>query len=201
VGRPSEEKIVVAAAAAGAIAALTALALVGDPIPGEFFAVAAQVFPVFLVALAVEQRLSDRLGKTEDQYVREVDWALGEAVRATMLYENGETEEATRLMDSVTARRTVGWAANYADQSMNAPESIDIDELARSRYRERRAGEIVLVLTVITIIVTGEVFSLIGVVLDGTGPDSAWFVLTTFMLITTLVAITLTAFREFLFSG
>jgi hypothetical protein len=181
---------------AGAVAFVTA----EGRISVELFAVAAQVFPVFLVALAVEQRLADRLGTSEDQYVEDAGKAVELFVEAIISYENGDEEEALRLQNAARGRRETRWVESVAYDVYEGPpeEQFGFDDEARKRYRARRRSELSLVVGVILLLVVGELVALVGLISNGAGAHSAWFLITTWALVATFVVITLMAFRELL---
>lgn len=65
-----EVTLVGIAALVGLGTGLGALALAPKHVDEAFYAAVGQILPVFLVALAVEQRLLDRLGVSEDDYAK-----------------------------------------------------------------------------------------------------------------------------------
>jgi len=167
-------------------------------VPVDFFAVAAQVFPVFLVALAVEQRLVDRLGSSEEQYVRDANHVLRFAINARQAYESLDDEEAKRFEEIARSKRRFRWVDNLVDDMLLPYPDLqpDFDSIARNRYRRRRSREILLVTSVVALLLVGEIAALVGLISHGTSVACGWFLCTFATLVATFAIVTLAAFRD-----
>lgn len=195
--------ILAGGAASGFVGVLVAVVGARFMVPVDFFAVAAQVFPVFIVALAVEQRLADRLGTTEEQYVRDANHALGLFVDAIQRYEEEDHEQALRLQNAGRGQRGSRWVEDvaYGIYEGDPDEQAGFETQARDRYRMRRKAEIILVAGVIVLLLMGELVAIVGLLSDGTGSRSLCFLLTLGALVASFIVITLAAFRDLMPAG
>jgi hypothetical protein len=171
------------------IAAFVLAVLDDREITGSFYSVCAQVFPVFVVALVVEQRLADRLGITENEWV-ERSWSAWTAYT-----------DPPSLPPDALAEYQEDWAEQYADYRWVAGEGFnDLTSAARSRYRRKVAVQSATILFVVLGLVIGEVAAILGVIDDGTTADSPLYAITTSMFAASFTAIVASAAGE-LFRG
>lgn len=194
-----EADVVVAGGVAAALAASGGVLAVGSgAVPIEFYSAAAQINPVFLVTLAIEQRLVERVGMTEEQYVRRAAAARDIAVRAAMAFQNDEPEKGRRLEDEFRSYAESQWVAPYAEDYIygDPTEAPDIDLIARHHYRTRQRSQAAFVLAVIALVCIGEGAALGGLMLNGTTGRSVLFVLCLGALAGAFVCVTLAAVRD-----
>jgi hypothetical protein len=166
----------------------------------DFFATIAQVLPVFLIAFAVEQRLLDRLGMSEDEYVRSAEQSLGLAVNAEMAFDDANPEKGDRLQKIFYGRRDFTWVGRYSHDSWRIPDpdlAPDIEDLARTRFRGRRRSEAVFVLATITLLSVGEGSALAGLLQDGVSRCSPILWLSIFCTVASFLTIVLGAVHEY----
>lgn len=194
-----ETGIAVLSIALGLIAAVVATYTAADEISETFYATIAQVLPVFLIALAVEQRLVDRLGMSEEEYARRANQALHLAVKSQIAWEGLDEEEAKRLETLFDSQREFAWVGLPAMEFVfpGDPEQLpDIELMARRRYRNRRRNEAVFVIAAIVLLVFGEGAALGGMLQGGTMRCSPYLTITVMSTVGTFLAITLGGARE-----
>jgi len=85
-------------------------------VSGGYYGVAAQTLPVFLVALAVEQRFLNRLGMSENAYVREAEATMKLWVEGRVAYENGDAEHI-KISRQLDARPRFEWVYPHAEEA------------------------------------------------------------------------------------
>jgi hypothetical protein len=167
-----------------AILAVTA----SGTVPAEFYAVCAQVNPVFLVALVVEQRIAGRLSKTENQ----------EAIAAEKAW---TALQATRDLDIDEMKAQIEkWHDEWLDYWWVGilEDGTKINEAARTRYRKALGIQSVTVVTAVATLLAGQVTSLVGVLNAGTETDGVLFPLTASMLAASFTVIVVSALGELL---
>lgn len=143
----------------GVLTAVVASRTAASDVSEDFYATIAQVLPVFLIALAVEQRLVDRLGMSEEEYALRANQALDLAVRSQIAWEDLDEEKAKRLETLFDSQREFAWVGRPAMEFLHPgdPEQLpDIELMARWRYRSRRRNEAVFLITAIVLLVLGE---------------------------------------------
>lgn len=183
----------------GVLAAVVASCTAADQISEEFYATIAQVLPVFLIALAVEQRLIDRLGMSEEEYVQRAGQALDLAVRSQIAWEDLNEDEARRLETLFDSQREFAWVGRPAMEFVppGDPEQLpDIGLMASRRYRNRRRNEAVFLISAIGLLVFGEGAALGGMLQGGTTRCSVYLWIAVMSTVATFLAITLGGARE-----
>jgi hypothetical protein len=189
--------VAVASAGAAVVVAILSLALVARDVPSDFYAAAAQVLPVLLIALVVEQRLIARLSATEERYVATAEELHGLAVRARQEHEDMRDDVAERLARRLDANPEFEWVWEHAEASYSGSIE-DIAPIAANRYRAIRRAEAMDVGLGIAIVLAGETAALIGVLCDGSSGASALLGLTAGALAGALLLVVLGAAREVL---
>ena len=194
-----EIAVVVFSVAVGIAAAIGGSVIAEHDVKADFYAVIAQVLPVFLVALVVEQRLVDRLGMSEDEYAKRAEHSAGLAVEAQIAYESEEAERGRQVENLFDSQPEFAWVGRHA-MDMVFPDAIggepDIEGMARTRYRQRRRNEAVFVIATVALLVLGEGTALAGLITDGTSRCSGLFWVAVASTTATFLAITLGGMKE-----
>jgi hypothetical protein len=150
-------------------------------VPGEFYTTCAQIFPVFLVALVVEQRIADRLGQTENARITE-------SLEARRLYLDLPPDE---------------WTARFAPEYvwvLHEDRAEDVSSKARRMYRRELAAQSGTVLVIVAALVAGQICAVLGAIANGTDSSSTLYLLTSSMFAASFTAIVTSAAGE-LFRG
>lgn len=171
VGNRFEIVVVASSVALGTIFAIVAMSTAAQPVPAGFYNTIAQILPVFLVALAVEQKLVDRLGMNEDEYVARANQSLGIAVEALWKHESQEYSRARELQESFDSRPQFAWVDAHTSDFLyvgDPSQEADISAEARARYQRLRTNEIVFVLATVLLLIVGEMAALGGMLQGGT---------------------------------
>jgi hypothetical protein len=158
---------------------------------------------VFLIALAVEQRLVDRLGMSEEEYVRRANQALELAIRSQVAWEDLNEDEARRLETLFDSQPEFAWAGRPAMDFVypgNPDELPDVEMMARQRYRNRRRNEAVFLVTTIVLLLLGEAAALGGLLQGGTTRCSPYLWISVLSTAGTFLAITLGGARELIYT-
>jgi hypothetical protein len=128
----------------------------------DFFSTTAQVLPAFLVALAVDQRLTHGVG-TQDEYIGRAEDAFLTAQSAWIAGENLKPASALRLDDGIGDEFQWIWSyVPLAMYSADPDDYPDICALARARYRLQRRGAAAFVLLAVASLLIGEAAAVIG---------------------------------------
>ncbi len=181
--------------AAGAVAMNTAHA----NLEASFYDTIAQILPVFLVALAVEQKLIDRLGIVEDEYVKRADRALDLAIAAEQADRAGEYIVAQEFQDSFDSEPRFGWVRGYVDELIygdDASVRAGVAAQARDHYRRERLNEALFVAIAITALIVGECAALGGMLQGGSSRCSLYLGLAIGSTVAVIVALTFSGARE-----
>lgn len=184
----------------GLASAATASSTAATHISGSFYGTIAQILPVFLVALAVEQRIVDRLGLTEDEYAKRANQALNLAVGAALEFEAEERVKARELQESFDSQPEFRWVGQYATDFIyvNDPEQQpDISALARTRYQRQRKNEAVFVGVAVALLLVGEGAALGGMLQEGSSRCAPYLTLSVGSTVAVVTALTLSAGRDF----
>jgi hypothetical protein len=152
-----------------------------------FYSLCAQIFPVFLVALVVERRVADRLGVSENEFVRQ-SWA---AWRADGDIPNIPPDEVDDYLHEIEEE--------YSDYVwvLRLPREKVATE-ARNLYRRRVAVESGTVLFAVFALTAGQIASLVGLAAGGTGEGSPAYWFTTSMLAASFTVVVVSAAAELL---
>jgi hypothetical protein len=199
VGDWFEVCVTVVALALGIIAGFVAMSTAAEKIEVSFYDTIAQILPVFLVALAVEQRLIDRLGISEEEYVKGADRALSLGAGAEQADMVEEYVAAQELQASFDSQPQFGWVRAYIDEFVHGDDPrrrAEITEEARRRYRRARGNEAVFVAVAVAALIIGEAAALGGMLQGGTTRCSVYLGLTTASTVSVVVALTLSGGRE-----
>ncbi len=193
--------MVALALAAGAVAAIVSWVVVASrAVDVSYFATAAQVLPVFLVAFAIEQRLVERVGASEEEYVQAATDLAGDAVRARQAWENLDEREARRLGARVDAHSDYGWLWSVADDVLygDPDDPPDVETLAREHYKGRRRSQGILVLAALTVVVVGEATAVGGLLANGATGRSVWLIGSVGALAASVLLITISPLPDLL---
>jgi hypothetical protein len=198
-GRRFEILVAFISLAVGVLLAAVASYEAPAHIGSEFYSTVAQILPVFLIVIAVEQRLVDRMGMSEEEHARRALQSLDLAVKAQVAYEDMAPEEGRRLEELFDAQPQFAWVGRLAMDFVypGTPDDLpDIEQIARSRYRDRRRNEAVFLVTTITMLVLGECAALSGALAGGTSSCSPCLWVTVAATATAFIAITVGGARE-----
>jgi hypothetical protein len=198
---PRYESIaLLAGLALGSGVALAVASAANGEVSAEFYGIAAQTLPVFLIALAVEQRFLNRIGMNEDAYVREAIAMRDLGVQGSLAQEDGAPEfiELSQLWDS---RPRFHWVAPFVDEEIQGiPEDqrayASLEAAARRRFAATRRGQARWSGAVIVLLALGLLGALSGLASDGTGVACVYFWLTSVTFSATFFLIALTAVRD-----
>lgn len=162
---------------------ITAWVAEGD-IPAEFYAACAQVVPVFLIALVVEQRLADRLGISEDEWTTRGHDAWASIPRDPI--------------SAVPAWRE--WEARWPDYKWVIRFDADDEREAEARRRYRRTAALQsrTVIYAVVALAACQVTSMVGVASNGTATASVIFLVTVSCLAGAATMIVVSALTEML---
>jgi hypothetical protein len=189
----------VAGVALGAVAALIAMETAHRHVDVSFYDTIAQILPVFLVALAVEQKLIDRLGITEDEYVKRADRALDLAISAEQADREEEYIAAQEFQDSFDSEPRFAWVHGYVDEVLyesNPTARAEVAVKARDRYRRERLNEALFVAIAIMALIVGESAALGGMLHGGSSRCSLYLGLSIGSTVAVIVALTFSGARE-----
>jgi hypothetical protein len=198
---PRYDSVTLVCSLALGIAAAVGVALAADgAVAADLYAVAAQTLPVFLIALAVEQRLLNRLGMSEEAYTREATAMLELGVRGSLAQEEGDPAfiELSQMWES---RPRFHWVAPFVDEEVQGiPEDQrtygSVEVAARQRFTAARRGQARWSAGAIVLLTLGLFGSLSGLAADGTSTGCVYFWLTATTFPATFFLIALTAVRE-----
>jgi len=185
----------------GLAAAVAASSTAAAHIPSSFYSTIAQILPVFLVALAVEQRIVDRLGLTENEYAARANRALDLAIGAALEFEAEEKVKARELEESFDSQPEFRWVGKYATDAIyidDPDQQPDISALARSRYQRQRKNEAVFVGVAVALLLVGEGAALMGMLQAGSSRCAPYLLLSVGSTVAVVAALTLSAGRDFL---
>jgi hypothetical protein len=177
-----------------AVAVVTGALTIGDTrdVPPDFYTVTAQIAPVLLVALVVEQRIANRFGSTEAEYARR-------AVRAWEHHPTRHDPDASR-----EARKSLmtEWRTRYAELTWvrDIEDRKELKPTARKHYRRRVAVEAATVIVSVLALLVGQVAAILGVLDNGTSAEPSLFTLTATALATAFAIIVVSALVD-LFSA
>lgn len=184
----------------GCVAAAIAWWAADGRASSDFYGVAAQTLPVFLVALAVEHRLLNRLGMSEEAYAREAQATFELGLQGRSAYENNDPTfiEFSRQLD---ARPKFKWVMDHVEEAYQGVPSEDqhygpVDAAARRRFASIRRGQARWSGGVILLLTVGLVAAFTGLAADGSSTACAYFWLTAVATCATFLVIALTALRE-----
>jgi hypothetical protein len=200
---PRYESVTLAVSLVLGIAVALGVALAADGRAGsDLYGVAAQTLPVFLIALAVEQRLLNRLGMTEEAYVREASAMLDLGVRASFAQEEGDPAFIA-LREMWDSRPRFHWVAPFVDEEVQGvPEEHrvygSLEVAARRRFSAARRGQARWSAGAIVLLTVGLFGALSGLAAGGTPTRCIYFWLTVTTFPATFFLIALTAIREVL---
>ena len=183
----------------GVAAALAAMATAATRISANFYSTIAQILPVFLVALAVEQKLVDRLGLSEDQYAERANQSITIAVGAAVEYQQENYSRARELQESFDSQPEFGWVTQYVDDFLyvdDPEQQADISAMARKRYQRQRDNETAFVGMTVALLIVGEGAALGGMLQDGSSRCSAYLALSVGSTVAVVLALTLNGAKE-----
>lgn len=175
----------------GAVVAVVTGALTardtGD-IPQDFYTVTAQIAPVLLVALVVEQRVANRFGNTESDYAR----------RAVRAWEHHPERHDPEASDAERESLMAEWRKRYAELTwvLDVKVREELKPMGRKRYRRRVAIEAATVIVSVFALLVGQVTAILGVLDNGTSADSSLYILTAIALATAFAIIVVSALAD-----
>lgn len=194
-----EACIVILGAIAGLVTGVVAMATASPQISAGFYGTIAQILPVFLVALVVEQKLVDRLGLTEDEYVQRAQQSLDIAVGAGIEYELENYVKARELEESFDSQPEFAWVGSHAIDFMHMTDpdqQPDISAKARARYKRQRSNEAIFVGGIVLLLLIGEGSALGGMLQNGSSRCSPYLGLAVGSTVAVVLALTLSGGRE-----
>jgi hypothetical protein len=194
-----EISVVAVSLTLGVVAGFLSMWTASHDIPGEFYNTIAQILPVFLVALAVEQKLVDRLGLSEDEYAERADRALNLAIGARIAFEGEEIKRARELEESFDSQPEFQWVGRYAGDFVyidDPEQQPDVLAIARTRYRRQRGNEAVFVGAAVLLLIIGEGAALFGMLQDGSSRCAPYLGLSVGSTVAVVLALTLSGARE-----
>jgi len=183
----------------GIVAAVLAMNTAHADIEASFYDTIAQILPVFLVALAVEQKLIDRLGIVEDEYVKRADLALDLAIGAEQADRAEDYIAAQEFQESLASEPRFGWVRGYADELIYQDDlavRAEVAGRARDRYRRERLNEALFVAIAIVALIVGEFAALGGMLHGGSSRCSPYLGLSIGSTVAVIVALTFSGARE-----
>jgi hypothetical protein len=194
-----EISVVVISLGVGVGAALIAMETASARISAGFYNTIAQILPVFLVALAVEQKLVDRLGLTEDEYAERANQSMTIAVGASIEYEGENYPRARELQESFDSQPEFAWVAPYIDDFLyldDPEQQADISAMARKRYRRQRSNEATFVAAAVGLLIVGEGAALGGMLQSGSTRCAPYLALSVGSTVAVVLALTLNGAKE-----
>jgi hypothetical protein len=194
-----ETSMVAISIVVGVIAGGIAMFTASPQIPAGFYNTIAQILPVFLVALVVEQKLVDRLGLTEEQYAQRAQQSLDIAVGAAIEYEGENYSRARELEESFDSQPEFTWVGRYASEFIyvdDPDQQPDIPAMARRRYRRQRSNEAIFVGSVVLLLIIGEGAALGGMLQNGSARCTPYLSLAVGSTVAVVLALTLSGARE-----
>jgi hypothetical protein len=165
--------------AGGGLAFLGALLYSGE-VPKEFYATCAQIAPVFLVALIVEQRLADQFASAE-KWEKDAEMAWQEA-------RNLQSSEGDYVY----------WIQRWPDHEYVAgiKDAVKMRFRAREEFRAKQGAYAVKILMPVVALSVAQVCAIVGITQGATTSANVCFILTAAALAASFFLIVTSAVPE-----